>query len=94
MAMTLLLVSVVAAGPMKPVLHVSGPSPFKTGPSFTQDFDDEGADCSDHKKFDANLNSEVAVGGDVVDLQKSGTYVIKSEAPLLSCCTNLSCFRL
>jgi hypothetical protein len=60
-----------------PRLAVVGPNPFKTGVSFRQEYDDPGADCSDQAKFDDNLNGDVAIGGDVIDLRKAGTYVVK-----------------
>jgi hypothetical protein len=60
-----------------PRLAVVGPNPFKTGVSFRQEYDDPGADCSDQFKFNSNLNGDVGVGGDVIDLRKAGTYVVK-----------------
>jgi hypothetical protein len=61
----------------KKVIQITGSNPYYTGVSFTEEYDDQGAHCSSHARFDANLDAILAVGGDVVDLQKPGTYKVK-----------------
>jgi len=61
---------------IRPVVKVFGANPVRTGVS-TNDYWDDGADCSDHVPFDMDLNFHVAAGGDVVRLDKPGKYTIK-----------------
>ena len=60
----------------RPLIKIFGSNPFRTGLT-DQDYLDDGADCSDHVPFDQNLNFQVASGGDVVRLDRPGTYIIK-----------------
>ena len=61
-----------------PTLTVRGANPTKVGLyTVGHDYNDRGADCSDHAPADGNLDRNIAVGGDFVDLTKAGQYSVR-----------------